>query len=708
MSESTEPTDFDSPRPAGPVNASALIVNSAGEYLLHLRDHIPGVWEPGAWALLGGGREPGDASLEDTVRRELHEEAGLDLPDLTSFAVDTVPGTDGSPVPIQVFTGQWNGNPDALPLAEGVMLRWFRPETMPRLRLARSTLELIRRHARLSGPRDHDRLSRPLSKQRGVPGAGASGRSVFTVIGVHLYLENPDGLVLLGLRHSDSAFAGESWHFLAGHCEWGESMLACLVREAEEEAGLIIQPEDAELVHVVHLVDEPGGQPRMGLVFRVRRWQGQPELREPDKCLAWRWWDPDELPTPIVPYTQAAIQGIRNGRPHTELGWRTGLPSGSGADAPALPRAQHNATPADLPGPDMSDTAYMRSRHAVWMSAAAIFTDALQRVLLVKPTYRRQWLLPGGAAEPHESPRQACRREITEEIGLERVPGRLLAVHWLPPNHPDIDAGIQLPGEIRYLFDGGTLADDEITDLRMPQNELTGFEFVDSTQLDQHMIPLDARIALAALRARLSGTTAHLEGGQHVDEVPPLDRHDVRLRFRAGLRFPLLTEPLPADLAVRQSWGWLFVPDGRVVLVVDPGNRLPALPGGTVETTDASPEETLRREAVEEAQITIGEPVRLGWVHDTTGGVDGGPGSCARLRLAAPVTEIGAVATDPATGRTFARLLATPEQAAALLGWDEQVLQQAELAARVAHTRWGIPRATPSAITELPKEGFGM
>lgn len=34
------------------------------------------------------------------------------------------------------------------------------------------------------------------------------------------------------------------------------------------------------------------------------------------------------------------------------------------------------------------------------MSAAALFTDLLGRVLLVKPTYREQWLLPGGGAEP--------------------------------------------------------------------------------------------------------------------------------------------------------------------------------------------------------------------------------------------------------------------------------------------------------------------
>ncbi|WP_326812381.1 NUDIX hydrolase [Streptomyces scopuliridis] len=367
--------------------------------------------------------------------------------------------------------------------------------------------------------------------------------------------------------------------------------------------------------------------------------------------------------------------------------------------------AEHETAPALPKQPQMSAAEYARSPIAVWMSAAALFTDPLGRVLLVKPTYREQWLLPG-AAESGESPTQACRREIGEELGLTREPGRLLAVHWLPPDHPDIDPGMRLPGEVRYILDGGTLTDGEIAAVSTPAGELTGFEFVDSTQVEQRMIPVDAQILLAALRARLSGTSAHLESGWHVGEAPPLDWYDVRVRPRAGRTWPWHAEPVPANLPVVQSWGWLFMPDGRVVLVIDPNNRLAALPGGTVEPADASPEDTLRREAVEEAQLTIGEPARLGWVSDATGDAYGGIGPCARLRLAAPVTAVGPAAVDPATGRMFARLLATPDQAAGLLGWGETGYQQAELASRLAEDRWGPPRPVPTPITELPATGL--
>lgn len=96
------------------------------------------------------------------------------------------------------------------------------------------------------------------------------------------------------------------------------------------------------------------------------------------------------------------------------------------------------------------------------------------------------------------------------------------------------------------------------------------------------------------------------------------------------------------------------------MLVIDPEDPLAMLPGGTVEPTDASPEAALVREAAEEAQLTLGEVERLGWVYDAAGEVYGGIGECARLRLAAPITGAGPSLVDPATGRQFARLLATP------------------------------------------------
>ncbi|KIE25592.1 NUDIX hydrolase [Streptomyces sp. MUSC 125] len=297
-----------------PVKASALIHDGAGRYLLHLRDHKPGViGESGAFALLGGGRTHDDQSLEGTLLRELSEEVpDLRLKDLTPYAVEAATSIDGLSVPGQVFAGRWRGSPERLRLHEGVLLHWFTPDRLDRLRLSPATHALIHRHA-AENPLDDGQAVAPFVWDGG-------SRTVLNGIGVHLHLEDDEGRVLLGLRHPDAKFAGDTWHYLAGRCEQ-ESALACLVREAWEEAGLVIDPADVELAHVVHVVDTPGSLPLMQLVFRARRWEGAPEVREPDKCLTWKWWPARELPDRLVSYTRRAISSIAEGRAFSQMGW---------------------------------------------------------------------------------------------------------------------------------------------------------------------------------------------------------------------------------------------------------------------------------------------------------------------------------------------------------------------------------------------------
>ncbi|MGW3266378.1 NUDIX domain-containing protein [Streptomyces sp. NPDC001056] len=298
-----------------PVNASALIHDGNGRYLLHLRDHRDDIWEPWSLALLGGGREPDDACLEATLRRELAEEApGLEPTALTPYVVDAATGVDGLAVPIQVYTGLWNGHPDSVDLQEGVFLRWFTVDTLDRVRLSPGLADLIRRHAA-----EHPALGGPPARGRR-PRQDAPAGTELHIVGVHLYLQDEHDRILLGLRHPDAAYAGKTWHFLAGHCE-REAAVGCLVREAEEEAGLLIDPAGVDLVHVVHLLDPPTARPRVQLVFRARSFTGVPEVLEPDRCVEWRWWPPTDLPRELVPYARTAIEGILTGRAYSELGW---------------------------------------------------------------------------------------------------------------------------------------------------------------------------------------------------------------------------------------------------------------------------------------------------------------------------------------------------------------------------------------------------
>ena len=71
---------------------------------------------------------------------------------------------------------------------------------------------------------------------------------------------------------------------------------------------------------------------------------------------------------------------------------------------------------------------YVASLSRKRLAASAFFRDDQGRVLLVDPVYKEGWDLPGGAVEAEESPHAAWRREVAEELGLDRPPGRVLAV----------------------------------------------------------------------------------------------------------------------------------------------------------------------------------------------------------------------------------------------------------------------------------------
>ncbi len=147
------------------------------------------------------------------------------------------------------------------------------------------------------------------------------------------------------------------------------------------------------------------------------------------------------------------------------------------------------------------------------MGAGALIRGEDGRVLVVEPTYKDTWELPGGSVEADESPRAACAREIEEELGLSVPVGRLLCIEWQGPE-PDRSESMML------VYDGGMLRDTDA--IRLPSDELASFRFVDHAELDVLMAPRLARRTLAALRALAEGNLAELENGQALG-LGPLD-----------------------------------------------------------------------------------------------------------------------------------------------------------------------------------------
>ncbi|WP_371478405.1 hypothetical protein [Kitasatospora sp. NBC_00315] len=179
-----------------------------------------------------------------------------------------------------------------------------------------------------------------------------------------------------------------------------------------------------------------------------------------------------------------------------------------------------------------------------------------------------------------------------------------------------------------------------------------------------------------------------------------------RVRRRPAAGWPWRPgESVPPGLPVKQSWGWLFAPDGRVLTLVNPKDGIVTLPGGSLEPEDAGdPGRALAREAGEEAQAVIGRPHYLGYLYDRIGSANGGH-ECARVRMTAALRAVGPTAPDPASGRHYRRLLVAPGLAVELLGWGEAGLRQARAAVASAVVRLGVPEAANETIEELPPGG---
>ncbi len=143
---------------------------------------------------------------------------------------------------------------------------------------------------------------------------------------VHLYLRS--GTSILMLRRHQTGYMDGHYSLVAGHVDGNEPFRVAMAREAMEEAGLSIRPQDLMLVHTMHRLAD---QERLSLFFEARHWTGQPRNMEPHKCDQLAWFDMHNRPQNTVPYIAGAIECINAGLHYSEIGWdQQGRP-----DAPA-------------------------------------------------------------------------------------------------------------------------------------------------------------------------------------------------------------------------------------------------------------------------------------------------------------------------------------------------------------------------------------
>jgi 8-oxo-dGTP diphosphatase len=143
-------------------------------------------------------------------------------------------------------------------------------------------------------------------------------------------------------------------------------------------------------------------------------------------------------------------------------------------------------------------------------SASALIFDHFGRLVVVKPTYKGGWTLPGGQMEANgETPWEACKREVREETGLVLDSGRLVCVDYLRPRPGK-------PGGVRFLFDCGAFSDETLGGIDLQEDELSEYRLVD---VDRAIALLTGPLRRRVRSAIGAAGAVYLEDGRPVDRV---------------------------------------------------------------------------------------------------------------------------------------------------------------------------------------------
>ncbi len=148
---------------------------------------------------------------------------------------------------------------------------------------------------------------------------------------------------------------------------------------------------------------------------------------------------------------------------------------------------------------------------AIPVSCGALIFDRKGRLLILKPTYKGGWTIPGGVMEADgETPWDACQREVREECGLVVRSGRLACVDFRRPRPGK-------PGGMRLLFDCGAMTDAELGAVALQAEEISEHRLAPlGNALPLLSGPIRRRVRAACTAGR---ATLYLEDGRPVAAV---------------------------------------------------------------------------------------------------------------------------------------------------------------------------------------------
>lgn len=240
----------------------------------------------------------------------------------------------------------------------------------------------------------------------------------------------------------------EYYVFPGGGVEEGESFEEALRREIREELSIdietpkpIFQPENQfRDRYGGHMIGYPNEH-----YFFIEKFSGKPELGGPEKkrmddqnqyFLEWVEW---------IELLKAA--GLKNLFPKEAV-------------------AKLRRLPETHPSPE-----YYKAIPKKRMASGVIIFNNKNELLIVKPSYKDHWSIPGGVIGDNESPRQAAIRETKEEVGIDIKKCRLLSIDYVSNENEKGES-------LQFIFYGGKLKTAEIDKIKIDNDEIVEYKFV--------------------------------------------------------------------------------------------------------------------------------------------------------------------------------------------------------------------------------------
>lgn len=135
--------------------------------------------------------------------------------------------------------------------------------------------------------------------------------SMYAKIGCEAYIVR-DGQILLGKRGNVTGQG--TWALPGGHLEHLERADACLIREMNEEMGLVVAPTALRLIALTDDLEPSLTSHYVHITFAVNIGDQEPQLLEPDACDEWRWFPVGDMPSEIFRPHAKILHTIRSGQ----------------------------------------------------------------------------------------------------------------------------------------------------------------------------------------------------------------------------------------------------------------------------------------------------------------------------------------------------------------------------------------------------------